>query len=245
VIARARRLPLLGGVGLVVLLASAQAAWYLPGRNAAYVDPPTPETLAPPARGSEPDPAALPPPVEADSGLVHPFRDDLRRFAADLVATGRVEPMRARRLAYVAVTEAYRYDLPPALVFAVMLAENDRFNPRAVSSMGAIGLMQVDPKAWLRTVGPYFGYDLYDEATNLRSGVYILAYYAARNRGDWVIALRRYNGCVRGTVTPGCLWRYPTTVRDHVERQALNLCPERDFDACVGRPLHQAFAGRR
>jgi hypothetical protein len=212
------------------------------GGEAVPYPPPPPEELAKPVRAAEDE-------LEIDvapatSERVEQFRDDLRRFSADLVSTGRVDPERARRLSYVAVTEAYRYDLPPSLIFAIMLVENDRFNPAAVSSAGAIGLMQVDPSAWLRTTGPYFGHDLRDEATNIRSGVCVLAYYASRNRGDWVTTLRRYNGCIRGTVTPGCLWRYPNSVRDHVERRARNLCPERNFDQCVGVPLHRVFGGR-
>ena len=43
----------------------------------------------------------------------------------DLLRTGKVDEPRAWSLADVAVSEAYRRRLPPALVLGVMLTEND------------------------------------------------------------------------------------------------------------------------
>lgn len=168
------------------------------------------------------------------------FRRDLRGFAADLEATGRVSRDRARMLAYVAVSEGYRQGIPPALILGVMHIENDAFRSTAVSSAGAIGLMQVMPRIWIPALGHLYGTDLRNDATNIRMGVHVLATNAERTRGDWRTTLLRYNGCVRGTNTPDC-HRYPDKVRRAVERYAPNLCPSGSFETCAAVPLWHAW----
>ncbi|HEY7860592.1 MAG TPA: transglycosylase SLT domain-containing protein, partial [Gemmatimonadaceae bacterium] len=100
------------------------------------------------------------------------FRLDRDAFAQDLIHTGKVAPVRARSLADVAVREAYKQRIPPALVLGVMLTENDEFKSRARSRVGAVGLMQVYGKHWRGALGRKFGTDLRDDATNLRYGIY-------------------------------------------------------------------------
>ena len=79
----------------------------------------------------------------------------------------------------------------PQLVLAVIDVES-AFDPFAVSSAGAVGLMQVMP-FWPSELG-LSTRDLIDVELNIRMGVSILAYYLARERGDYVRALGRYNG---------------------------------------------------
>src|SRR2546423_6323698 len=69
------------------------------------------------------------------------FADQKRRFAADLVATGRMSPSRADTVARFAVREAFVRGVPPAVIFGVMLTENAQFISRAKSNVGAVGLM--------------------------------------------------------------------------------------------------------
>ena len=178
------------------------------------------------------------------------FLADRERFMRDLLRTGRVEPSRAWRLADVAVSEAYRRRLPPALVLGVMMTENDALDSSARSNVGAVGLMQVHGRAWRRSLGRLFGTNLRNDTTNLRYGVFILGYVARRAaiRADsadttsvpadssWRVALLRYNGCVRGTNTPNCR-SYPGTVQRNVIDHARTTCNGRDFHACVVRPL--------
>lgn len=81
--------------------------------------------------------------------------------------------------------------MPPELLLAVMDVES-RFNRYAVSSAGAVGLMQVMP-FWPRELGVenrLFG----DTDFNIRLGAEILAYYLYVERNDYVRALARYNG---------------------------------------------------
>lgn len=79
----------------------------------------------------------------------------------------------------------------PQLVLAVIDVES-AFDPFAVSSAGAVGLMQVMP-FWPRELG-LTRRDLLDVELNIRMGTSILAYYLDLERGDYRRALGRYNG---------------------------------------------------
>lgn len=95
--------------------------------------------------------------------------------------------------------EANRVGLPPEMVLAVIDIES-AFDPYAVSSAGAQGLMQVMP-FWLDEIGRP-GDRLVDIRTNLRMGCTILKYYYDMESGDWVRTLGRYNGSLGSRVYP-------------------------------------------
>lgn len=101
--------------------------------------------------------------------------------------------------------EADRAGLPPELVLAVIEVESN-FNPFAISSAGARGLMQVMP-FWLKEIGQP-GDSLFHMSTNLRYGCTILRYYLDKEQGNLFHALARYNG------SRGKSW-YPARV-DHI-----------------------------
>lgn len=172
------------------------------------------------------------------------FLRDRSAFAMDLMGTGKVGVARALALADVAVREAYRRQVPPALVLGIMLTENDQVKSAARSRQGAIGLMQIHPGPWRPALGKLFGTNLRNDTTNLRYGIYILSHLARRTAardGDdpdtnWRTALLRYNGCVRGRNTPDC-HRYPDVVKREVQRSARTMCAGRDFENCVVTPL--------
>jgi hypothetical protein len=184
-------------------------------------------------------------------------RVDLQRaaFAFDLAATGRVMPDRADALAELAVRQARAHDLPPALIFGVLLVENEDFNSRARSSAGALGLMQVHP-LWRPLLGHRYGYNLTADSTNLAMGAHILAEHLdeARTAGDVEQGLLRYNGCrsafaptaaerARRDKPPPCA-AYAARVRRRVEQEAGALCPSHSFSRCVVRPLRLAALPR-
>jgi transglycosylase-like protein with SLT domain len=180
------------------------------------------------------------------------FLRDRNAFALDLVRTGKVGIKRALALADVAVREAYRRQVPPALVLGVLLTENDELKSTARSRQGALGLMQIHPGPWRPALGELFGRNLRNDTTNLRYGVYILSHFARRattrpeSDGDellWRTALLRYNGCVRGTNTRDC-HNYPDAVRREVQRSAGTICAGRDFDRCVITPLRLGARSR-
>jgi hypothetical protein len=189
------------------------------------------------------------------------FLLDRERFAMDLLRTGHVSVPRARTLADIAVREAYTRRVPPALVLGVMLTENAELNSEARSSIGAVGLMQVYPKDWTDALRRKFGENVHADSTNLKYGIFILGWVAAKaaalvnHRDDaWRTALLRYNGCVKGTVTPDCQ-SYPDVVRRQVQQAAKSTCRGADFDHCVAQPMWLAhrvivpadtsFAGER
>src|SRR5256885_691430 len=106
------------------------------------------------------------------------FAEQKQRFAADLVRTGRMSQARADSVARFAVREAFLRGIPPAVIFGVMLTENAQFISRAQSNVGAVGLMQVYPKVWLKALSAKFGAkDIAADSTNLRYGVFILSNY--------------------------------------------------------------------
>ena len=154
------------------------------------------------------------------------FQDQKRRFASDLVRTGRMSQARADSIAHFAVREAFLRGVPPAVIFGVMLTENAQFVSRAKSNVGAVGLMQVYPKYWFKELSKKFSDpNIEADSTNLRYGVFILEHYlkprgkratpthvVATQPGSLMKGLLRYNGCVRGTNTPRC-HTYPSKVR--------------------------------
>jgi hypothetical protein len=177
------------------------------------------------------------------------FERDRKAFASDLVATGHMDPARADTVAYYAVREAYLRGIPPAVVFGVMLTENSRFVSSALSNVGAVGLMQVYPKVWLKALQEKFGSDLSTDSTNLKYGVYILSTYIKTDRGAAQAAavnrgLLRYNGCVRGTNTPHCK-NYPSKLAGYVKKQGGSICGDKSFYDCIAKPFVEGFTGSR
>jgi soluble lytic murein transglycosylase-like protein len=89
--------------------------------------------------------------------------------------------------------ESKRLHLPAGLVMAVIEVES-RFDRWAVSSAGAVGLMQVMP-FWPQHLG-MTNDQLVRIPQNIRMGCTILKHYLEREKGDYTKALARYNGSV-------------------------------------------------
>ena len=107
---------------------------------------------------------------------------------------------------------AANHGLSPHLVRAVIQAESG-FNPRAVSSKGAIGLMQLMP-ATARELGVS---DPFRPDDNIRGGVSYLAQLMARYNQNLELALAAYNA------GPGSVERYGAVppfreTRDYVKK---------------------------
>ena len=122
--------------------------------------------------------------------------------AVAAVAAGCGQPDFVQHLRYplrydqIVRTHAKNYDLDPALLAAVIYTES-RFNARAESDAGAIGLMQLLPETArgiaLRTGGGAFVVaDLYDPEINIRYGAWYLR-NLLRRYGDERTALAAYH----------------------------------------------------
>ena len=164
-------------------------------------------TAAPAAPARKSPRAAAP--VKVDSSALE--RDLTKEHAywplAIALARRSGNPDVAELAAAALVQEAERLRLSPSLLGAVLLIENTPLDPDAVSSQGALGLMQVMP-----VHRGNFGCsaDLVDVASNICHGARILKHMVRRTKSV-PLALKRYNGCVRGRNTPRC-YRYPNRV---------------------------------
>ena len=126
-------------------------------------------------------------------------------------------------LATLILDKARRHDLDARLAFEVVWIES-RFNPRAVSPVGAVGLAQVMP-ATARILRPGISRsELFEPETNLDLGFRYLRYLITRYGGDLRLALLAYN---RGPTTVDNLLAegedpangYARTVLDRVAAQ--------------------------
>lgn len=109
------------------------------------------------------------------------------------VVTDSTERMQILKTAFCEAHRPGEQRLPPGLIMAVMDVES-RFNRWAVSSAGAVGLMQVMP-FWPGELGMK-RHQLTQVEANMRMGCAILRFYLRRERNDVRKALARYNGSV-------------------------------------------------
>lgn len=104
--------------------------------------------------------------------------------------------MREKRYLPLVYEAAAEFDVPPAMVLAVIRAESS-FRPRAVSAAGARGLMQLMPETFLWLCEEKLEEELPPERiddpnVNIRFGTYYLSYLYDRFQ-SWPIALAAYN----------------------------------------------------
>lgn len=87
------------------------------------------------------------------------------------------------------------YNVPPSVVYAVIKCESG-FNPDAVSSAGAKGLMQLMPEtfSWLclNSGSEYTPEMILDPDANINMGVYYLSWLKSRF-GSWELVWAAYN----------------------------------------------------
>ena len=97
----------------------------------------------------------------------------------------------AKRYADILRKYALEFALASEVVFAVAATES-HFNPKARSSAGALGLMQIMPKTgeWIAAQLSLEGFsseDLFDPEINVRFGCYYLFYLGGRFSEGWMV----------------------------------------------------------
>jgi len=108
-----------------------------------------------------------------------------------LILEGRIKPALAREIAKSVYKEAELFHIDPNFVLAMIKVESN-FDPAAVSTVGAEGLLQVMPE-WKEQLG--ITEDLHDIGTGIHYGIQIYQFYdkmykevdvslTAYNRGD-------------------------------------------------------------
>ena len=107
---------------------------------------------------------------------------------------------RAHPLEYSEYVEQYssEYNIPEYIVYAIIKVESD-FDPKAMSSSGALGLMQMMPSTfkWLTSSEHLAEYlstaELYEPSVNIRYGCYYLHYLFEKFQ-NWDTVFAAYNG---------------------------------------------------
>jgi soluble lytic murein transglycosylase len=131
----------------------------------------------------------------APDGTIHyanaPMTGSYRPYSirSDVGFTALKGPKRDRKRYYPLIDRTARqYQVDPALIRAVVKAESD-YDPRAVSSAGALGLMQLMPGTAqdLAVSNPF------DPEENVRGGVQYLRYLLDRFNGDTALAVAAYH----------------------------------------------------
>lgn len=90
------------------------------------------------------------------------------------------------------VEEAMNSHVPPSLAMAVAKVESD-FQPKALSTAGARGVMQIMPATAMGEYGVHAG-ELWNARLNVQLGIDFLEQLIARYDGRWDLALSHYNG---------------------------------------------------
>lgn len=129
-------------------------------------------------------------PFEQDEGALSDEMARVRDWIADTyrVPEEAIEPALA-----AAEMHAEELGFDPLLIVAIMAVESS-FNHRAVSNMGALGLMQVIPRYHKDKIGPDRGRNvLFDPEVNVRVGTLVL-HEGLQRYGSMQRALQYYNG---------------------------------------------------
>ena len=177
-------------MGLISVPARAQLATYTDERGTVvYTNPNEPVRRAAPkaTQTKDPKPQASPSPLAAAPAQPAPA-DAPASGSANVVKTAPFVSAPPAALDRVVQQTAERNHVDPQLVRAVISTESN-WNPGAVSSKGAMGLMQLAPETAHRLgVGNAF-----DPAQNIGAGVAYLGMMLERYKGDVNKALAAYN----------------------------------------------------
>lgn len=145
----------------------------------------------------------------------HAFEVTLEEYQKLIIPTdvlilhlnARVDPELAKIIGKHVEENAKKFNLPVNLILSIIYAES-KFNPFAVSSVGAKGLMQVYPKVHKDRIN---GANLFHVNENVRLGCEIFREYYDRKNGDLTKAIHAY---LSENATKEELWKYKINILD-------------------------------
>ena len=120
-------------------------------------------------------------------------------FGTDLFMDKTEENLYPQKYGEYVTEYSVKYNVPEYVIYAVIKTESD-FEPTAVSSVGAMGLMQMMPDTFLWLTGSeHLDEDLPKEAlflpdVSIRYGTYYLDYLYKKFDRNWDNAFAAYNG---------------------------------------------------
>lgn len=120
----------------------------------------------------------------------------LPRKRSGIIAEKSPSPAHGRKTAFlfqpIILQAAKRHGVDPALIRAIIMAESG-YNPRAISGIGAQGLMQLMPKT-AESLGVV---DSFNPEHNIKAGVKYFKQLLNQFEGDVILALAAYNAGAR------------------------------------------------
>jgi len=154
--------------------------------------------------------STTPPPGGGAKVVVRGSGGNGGRVGAPIVPPQDRDPARFTRYDEWIRQAAALYQIPEALVRSVIKVESD-YDPRAVSSSGARGLMQLMPD----TAASMQVRDSHDPRENIFGGVRLLRILANSFNGDLSLTVAAYNAGPDAVMKAGGIPSYPQT-RDYV-----------------------------
>jgi soluble lytic murein transglycosylase-like protein len=133
-------------------------------------------------------------PADTASAAVLAQQRKMVRLSGHIQNRYQIPDYKAQQIVAAAIRSGETHQVEPELILAIIAVES-MFKERAISRMGARGLMQVMPGFHSRKIREIGGSQaLFDPAKNIHTGARILADYLDNQSGNLRRALLSYNG---------------------------------------------------
>jgi soluble lytic murein transglycosylase-like protein len=133
-------------------------------------------------------------PADTASAAISAQQRKITRLSGHIQSRYQIPDHKAQQIVAAAIRSGETHQVEPELILAIIAVES-MFKERAISRMGARGLMQVMPGFHSRKIREIGGSQaLFDPAKNIHTGARILADYLDNQSGNLRRALLSYNG---------------------------------------------------
>ncbi len=133
-------------------------------------------------------------PSDTASAAVSAQQRKIARLSGHIQSQYQIPDHKAQQIVAAAIRSGETHQVEPEIILAIIAVES-MFKERAISRVGARGLMQVMPGSHSGKIREIGGrHALFDPAKNIHTGARILADYLDNQNGNLRRALLRYNG---------------------------------------------------